>query len=337
MNNALYFPYISIPKSSWLIQTLLYWDKIGSIIPREFVIDPSKLDVHMQELIREGLVEQIIPAHFIWEIGEFENRFVQYIEKTNLKRKKYLSLNNKIKENFIPIHLEKLGDLGRELEKMGLAIKSKGMWYEVESRTAYSFMTYLAVELGKVIPFRPVTDKYLGLNIFGGGSVNSYPLAPEKLRAKFLENILPVPSHIESVYDILRFKERYRDDLINFRIAIETFIANCTGLSDEQLEQHVNLFIEDAKHRVQYISTLMEANKMGRINFATLCAVGGFTESGLTLAKGVASNDLTDITIGGIGITTSFLTLLAQGKGTQNIREPFAYAVYLRKNKFGNL
>lgn len=93
------------------------------------------------------------------------------------------------------------------------------------------------------------------------------------------------------------FQERYRDGLINFRIAIETFIANCTGLSDEQLEQYVNLFIEDAKHRVQYISTLMEANKMGRINFATLCGVGGFIESGLTLAKGVASDDLTDITM----------------------------------------
>jgi len=33
--NALYFPYIKVPKSAWFTRILLYWDKVGAIIPSD--------------------------------------------------------------------------------------------------------------------------------------------------------------------------------------------------------------------------------------------------------------------------------------------------------------
>ncbi len=35
-NNVLYFPYISVPSSVWFTRMLLYWDKVGSIVPRDY-------------------------------------------------------------------------------------------------------------------------------------------------------------------------------------------------------------------------------------------------------------------------------------------------------------
>ena len=35
--DALYFPYIKVPKSAWFTRILLYWDKVGAIIPSDYV------------------------------------------------------------------------------------------------------------------------------------------------------------------------------------------------------------------------------------------------------------------------------------------------------------
>ncbi|WP_256956848.1 hypothetical protein [Vibrio diabolicus] len=42
-DNALYFPYISVPNEKWTLKTLLYWDKLASIVPMEHMGNPEKL------------------------------------------------------------------------------------------------------------------------------------------------------------------------------------------------------------------------------------------------------------------------------------------------------
>ena len=39
-NTILYYPTISIPSNQWLRHALLYWDEIGSIIPRRYDENP---------------------------------------------------------------------------------------------------------------------------------------------------------------------------------------------------------------------------------------------------------------------------------------------------------
>ncbi|RBI68912.1 hypothetical protein DQ400_06020 [Vreelandella sulfidaeris] len=79
-DNALYFPYISVPKDRWTIKTLLYWDKLSSIVPMDHIDNPQQLTPFMQELVQEELVEQVFPAHHLYEIPDFEKCFIKLIE-----------------------------------------------------------------------------------------------------------------------------------------------------------------------------------------------------------------------------------------------------------------
>lgn len=80
MDKILYFPYISIPKTPWLTRALLYWDRIGSIVPYEYVHRPETLDPYMRELVTAGLVEQIFPEQHIYRIPRFEEGFLAFID-----------------------------------------------------------------------------------------------------------------------------------------------------------------------------------------------------------------------------------------------------------------
>ncbi len=79
-SNALYFPFIDIPNSSWMIHTLLYWDKVSSIVPLEYVLRPSAHTKFMRDMVEAELVEQVFPSHHIWKIDGFEETFIRYIK-----------------------------------------------------------------------------------------------------------------------------------------------------------------------------------------------------------------------------------------------------------------
>jgi hypothetical protein len=72
VDKILYFPSISIPKSRWLMGALFYWDKVGSIVPLDFLDRPNMLDKHMRELVEAGLIEQVVPEQYLGSIPNFE-------------------------------------------------------------------------------------------------------------------------------------------------------------------------------------------------------------------------------------------------------------------------
>ena len=80
-NNALYFPYISIPNERWTIKTLLYWDKLSSIVPMEYIDRPESLDDFMRRLVQAGMVEQLFPAQYLRHINEFETLFMELVDR----------------------------------------------------------------------------------------------------------------------------------------------------------------------------------------------------------------------------------------------------------------
>ena len=70
--NALFYPYINLPeKEQWLIQNLLYWDKLNSIVPTQFNHDESNLTDTMIELKNKELVNFIHPMDYLNEIPNF--------------------------------------------------------------------------------------------------------------------------------------------------------------------------------------------------------------------------------------------------------------------------
>lgn len=156
---VLYFPYIAIPRSSWLTQMLLYWDEVGSIVPSDFTYKLERLGSHMKDLVDHRLVRQIVPAQYIGNIPRFKETFVGILDRAS-----FVPLTDKTE----PIHLEKLDSISEVLLERGLAVRSdKYLFFNVEATAAKLFMSYLAVVLGDLPELRmtPATDqsKYMSI------------------------------------------------------------------------------------------------------------------------------------------------------------------------------
>lgn len=156
-SRALYYPYIKVPKGPWFTRLLLYWDKVGAIVPYEYIEDPDKLGPYMVGLVRERLVEQIIPGQYLGRIKNFKRAFLQYIDTKDFKAK--------YRSSWPQVHMEKLQRVGDELCNRGLARKvgrEYSPWYRVEPRTAAMFMAYLAAVLGQITEeeFFPISEPH---------------------------------------------------------------------------------------------------------------------------------------------------------------------------------
>lgn len=53
-NNALYFPYIEPPRDEWTLRTILYWDRVDSIMPHGVSLKDST-----KALIDQGLLAPV--------------------------------------------------------------------------------------------------------------------------------------------------------------------------------------------------------------------------------------------------------------------------------------
>lgn len=118
MDSAIYYPYIKVPKNEWFARTILYWDEIGAIVPYQYLDNPDELGPYMQGLVREGLVKQIQPGAYLWQVPNFESAFLTHIDNNPISQKANVHL-------WAKVHMEKLQNIGNELCERGLAAKDK--------------------------------------------------------------------------------------------------------------------------------------------------------------------------------------------------------------------
>lgn len=145
-------------------QALLYWDKVGSIVPADYAYNPEKFDRHMRVLLREELVEMVLPMNYLSKIPKFRNGFLNYID--NDPTIQDVICGRRTSFRTVKIHLEKMNGINMDLEKRGLAWQAGYPWYNVEEHTANCFMTYLGLCLSNVLSYRLITDRVEGLTGF---------------------------------------------------------------------------------------------------------------------------------------------------------------------------
>ncbi|CAM3888436.1 hypothetical protein GCM10009865_22160 [Aeromicrobium ponti] len=307
MNKILYFPSISIPKSQWLMGSLFYWDKVGSIVPLEFLNKPNLLGEHTRKLVEAELIEQVVPEQHLWNVPNFEDAFLEFIDNnpvfcsiSKLGRLGLIGQDGVIRTT-TEIHMGKLRSLGHQLEQRGLATKGRGSWYTVESYTASNFMTYLATVLGTLTEYRPLTDSYNELSYFlpNVRKKNTRDLLKEQLRARIIEKVLPVPSSVEDPYDIYRFKEKHYDKLTRFRRYVEEFILNLELLPENQIDERIQLFSENSGYEIRDISDTMKTFKWRMISYATFCSIAS---PALSLVKGISEDSNLDTVNATVGL-----------------------------------
>lgn len=334
-DNALYFPYISVPNDRWTIKTLLYWDKLSSIVPMDHIDNPQQLTPFMQTLVQEELVQQIFPAHYLYEIPDFEKCFIELIEH-RLKRRQTATFHRAGAHTEKPqprstIHAEKLGEIPEFLIERGLAERVSWAWYEVESWVANLFMAYLASCLGALdhVNAAPVTDQATFSRMLG--NLNSRfrrvnAAHRNKARDVILRSLLPVPDEKVTLDELLRFKDDHGHLLPELRRSIEShcsIIATLPNAEDRVLLTEE--FIAKSKGSIDHITDAMKPT-WSQISFGSIAPLFG---AGLTLYATPVSNEVAYM---GSAFTLAACAYQAissvRGNREEELRKPLAYIAH---------
>jgi len=327
-HNALYFPYINLPRDAWSTKALLYWDGISSIVPMDHLRQPDQMSEFMRGLLSEGLVKPLSPSNFLREIPGFSEVFVDYIQ-SRLERSQFVSGRERNTKT-IRIHAEKLDCVTDYLVDVGLAERVSWGWYDVRSDIAQQFMFYLATCLGalKELEAVPVTNSLLNISRIAPRMNRPSNLAHRhKAREVVLQQLLPAPAETLTVDQIVVFKRRYGHLLPRLRSHVEQHCIRTASLLDPADRIELNrLFIEECEDQLDEIKAAMKPS-FGKLIFGSLVPLLGVgfaypPDGGMAAYAG-----------GALGVISAAYQAISTIQETQRYSEqvPLAYVAHARR------
>lgn len=319
-SQALYYPYIKVPKSSWFTRILLYWDEVGAIVPYEYIKDPHKLGSYMVGLVREKLVHQVMPGMYLSQAPNFDKAFLDFVDKS-------ITILRSPKDKWPRVHMEKLQSLGEKLCDRGLARRSPkkefSQWLKVERNTANAFMAYLAGVLGQIPEqtFCPVTDKPQWLAPF----VDKHEQRKSPIRRIILREILPAPNRKIAAGRLADFKRKYQNELREFRGEVEDRVSELSLIEDEKSRKlRSKDVIVGLRGGVADLVTIMkEQPAWPKIDFGSICTVVG---AGITAYEALVKQDYGS-SLAGAALSVAPVVINAFGDSKKQLEgKPLAYA-----------
>lgn len=323
---ALYFPYINLPDDNWLYLMLLYWDQLSSIVPHEYAYNPERLSPHMSTLIKEGLVNPVIPQDFIHDMEDFGAPFISFVRR----EVRQMGFENRAVSQRIPIHVEKLGRVADELVDLNLATPTGYPWYEMDSWVANAFMSYLASLLGSLpeVDSAPITNDASCFRLLAGNQRGSFAERTRQ-RQVILEEIFPFPKADLSLHSIVRFKRKYGDELARFRDRIEGLcidLSNIPDLTDREEKRQITM--RELKQQIDLITARMQETWQ-QIIFLDILPVLGAGSSVVTSLQGY------QMLAAGLGTLSLAGAIYSYFKRKKNrdllLNHPLAYGALLRR------
>lgn len=325
-NKALYYPYINVPESAWISQQLLYLDKLGSIVPSEYIYNPDKLSPYMRDLVSAELVEQIFPAQYIPYDTKFEENFIKLIKSKGYDKTGQKSTRQ---QNYFKIHIEKFGDtLKEELKSLGLLNEIEYPWCFVEKNTATLLMTYVAavISMSEELSMTPITNSNEYLSLY---FTKQFPFYSQKNDETIVLNkLIPVPEKPIPVIELCNFKEKFSTLLLPFRNEISSKVEQISLIKDKSTRDYeITTFIKNSEEKIEEITKRIEEQKWGKVNLGTLSSL---TASAIPVMDINEPSDLLKTIPGLIGAVYSVIQ--PRIKNRKQIKaEPLAYASYVRK------
>lgn len=281
MDNLLYYPYINLPKTDWTARTLLYYDRIGSIVPQRYLY--NEYDPFMKEIVDNELVEPINPMNVLDNPWQVFHPFIEYINNDQFQLDKRRASfrggklgrihRDKFEGRGSRIHSDKFdGEIFYQLTQMGLAFEQNSHWFIVEQKTAGELMTFLASVLGGKLNYQPTTDQERKrfATIQTKEVFQSYKMIDRK-RELILNELLPFPDAID-LTKLKSFKDKHINLLYSFRNKIELIVLNPAIEEDTPFFQET---IRELKLRKEELLAKMNEKKLGKIFFGTVCGIVG--------------------------------------------------------------
>ena len=277
VQGALYFPFIAVPPTAWWTRIMLYWDGVGTIVPDSYIQDPELHSEYTLELIRAGVVQQVLPHYAGNSLAKNFGRYLHLLSGQEIdRRRRNLSMGH-----YALIHREKWltyrGGL-QEIQSLGLAppevFSRSGAWIPVEAATAQEFMAALALSLCETAGVRgwgssernisevwvPTTNRSSASQALLAGlePVPDTLLDAERshirirgemrafeVRTHLMERLLPVPDTTIPVSKLIEFRKKHGNLLPAFRRYLESKIDESLMIPDPILRSRFMDHIED--------------------------------------------------------------------------------------------
>ena len=257
-STALYYPYLNV-NDNWLKVSLLYWDRIRRIVPKEAEDFTSKRDspIAMAASSEGVLLNTSADTALAAAAEQFRLRVLPLFRSPEHpvynEAKHLLSLPDA--ERVVTfVHCRKLTTaLTEELVGMGIARQTKE-WVALPDQVAGLYAVCLAAELAKRMNAPLVTDEpkfgqggeYL---LFGEPPQLSDRTAPKSLLAK-VGITFPGPESVSALTwtELIKFRNRRDDERRRFRAAVEEIAARALKISDPTA---LDDFFSDAKVEIQ--------------------------------------------------------------------------------------
>lgn len=335
-NIALYYPTINISSQDWINKSILYWDKISSIVPES---DFDYLLPHLKDLRDRGLYVETNPSELIHHESckafdkEFKEQITGKILNKKLSKKAFLIHKTKMSNSMV--HINKVSNgLFDWLEQNSLARTERdynGEWYVFEERTALIYMSLLSKYLSLLkTGLVPSTDKLIYQKLgFSPGPSSKGNI--DCLRIK-LRDILPAPVDV-STDKIIKFKEKHEDEFNNFLNDINEYsLSFRTASAKDELKailaQYNSVIISEKKK----LAKTLKENNISSI-FGSLNTIIG---SGSGYMFGLLAGTLTTLPAGVISAAGAALGG-ATALGALTVRNHFSNKGEIRNNAFGYL
>ncbi|MDX6506324.1 MAG: hypothetical protein QOG06_968 [Gaiellaceae bacterium] len=324
---VLYFPSIRPPQSEWFTRVLLYWDRVGTIMPERDEEDPGILDAYSRALVAEGLLEPVAPDATIWTAGatDYLQAFLELLDAHRLAGER--------QAEWVRVHLDRTGTglahqlVARELARWLEGEESRG-WFEVERRAATLLMAFLASIIGRSDDVRmdPITDRADAVAAFTTLPEADRPPATdlEPIRYALLTDILPGPEIALDPRRIVEFKADHAALLLRFRSAVENAVLECARFDDGRLRQaKLERTRLDLKEELEEIERRMRERGWPRIVRGAVGVAGAaLGVADLALSGGTAAA----FAASSLGLAGSVDSAFQGRRRKEIFRRPLAYA-----------
>lgn len=268
--HALYYPHIHLYNKNWLKYALLYWDKISRIVPAS--VQPSDSEEIIRINAETGFIEDYSPSGSVVRdtfksfspildrILKSEHHYLRYKQAVSddwaiLWRKQIRSIGSRLipyaKPEGTYLHIEKLdSELKDKLINLGLAIPGANPWEDwirLDNELGYLYMIYLSNTISKKERLPVVTDEenYYSTSIYFEPEIFSdyegefeYKVGNLLIECYLPKNINEVP-----LDKIIKIREKYEDERLNFRLFISDLAKRIQPINNKRdMESALNSY-----------------------------------------------------------------------------------------------
>jgi hypothetical protein len=346
----LYYPNIQ-PKASgpWIRKALLYWDNVAAIVPRSYDdhMDEqavARFSPELEELRQEKVFKPLNPGHFFADGGsgtKLSDELLPILKAhaRNWPRGRARPVCD------CAVYRDKTSEyIFSALRRLRLADKDPRhpLLYFFEKGTAAIYMALLAKHMAAVQDDTvPATDDNgssqltFGKTTRGNGNL---------VFSAAFKDLIPVPSTKTPLRKILKFRDKYRAELLGFREELRTFERAVAAAPDREA---VTSLVDDFKDRIERESLNVGKalrgsgceTATGSLEAFLKAGASTITTAGLATATGKAIAGLPPewvlaTAVGGGAIAVGMHWFNRMRTKEKELRSsPFAY-VFLAKKKF---